>query len=124
MESWLSDTTTYRSRQRYKEGIFQKGYDQGMAEMISRSIKEAFTSNDPERSQMLRQAGVAVSQVPQGQRQGQPLPMIEDRPRHSVDAIREPMRVQLTIPFGRAKKLTVGEGYMHPKEDVKDFNQD
>jgi hypothetical protein len=40
------------------EGIFQKGYGQGMAEMISRSIKEAFTSNDPDmvslRSQMLR----------------------------------------------------------------------
>jgi len=124
VESWQSDAATYRSRQRYKEGIFQKGYDQGVAEMISRSIKEAFTSNDPDmvsmRSEMLRQAGVAVPQVPQGQ----PLPMIEDRPRHPVDAIREPMHVQLTIPFGRAKKLTVAEGYMHPKEDIKDFNQD
>ena len=43
-----SHSTKYRSRQRYKEGIFQKGYDQGVAEMISRSIKEAFTSNDPD----------------------------------------------------------------------------
>ena len=50
--------------------------------------------------------------------------MIEDRPRHPVGAIREPMRVHLTILFGRAKKLTMGEGYMHPKEDIKDFNQD
>ena len=50
--------------------------------------------------------------------------MIEDRPRHPVDDIWEPMRVHLTIPFGRAKKLTMGEGYMHPKEDIKDFNQD
>ena len=50
--------------------------------------------------------------------------MIEDHPRHPVDDIREHMRVHLTIPFGRAKKLTVGEGYMHPKEDIKDFNQD
>ena len=128
MESWQSDAATYRSRQRYKEGIFQKGYDQGVAEMISRSIKEAFTSNDPDmvsmRSQMLRQAGVAVPQVPQGQTQGQPLPMIEDRPRHPVDDIWQPMHVHLNIPFGRAKKLTVGEGYMHPKEDIKDFNQD
>ena len=73
---------------------------------------------------MLRQAGVAVPQVPQGQTQGQPLPMIEDRPRHPVDDIQQPMRVHLNIPFGRAKKLTVGEGYMHPKEDIKDFNQD
>ena len=48
VESWQSDAATYRSRQRYKEGIFQKGYDQGVAEMISRSIKEAFTSNDPD----------------------------------------------------------------------------
>ena len=47
--------------------------------------------------------------------------MIEDRPRHPVDDIREPMRVHLTTLFGRAKKLTMGEGYMHPKED---FNQD
>ena len=50
--------------------------------------------------------------------------MIEDCPRHPIDDIREPMRVHLMIPFGRAKKLTVGEGYMHPKEDIKDFNQD
>ena len=57
VESWQSDAATYWSRQRYKEGIFQKGYDQGVAKMISWSIKEAFTSNDPDmvsmRSQML-----------------------------------------------------------------------
>jgi hypothetical protein len=67
VESWQSDATTYKSRQRYKEGIWQKGYDQGVSEMIKSSIKEAFTSNDSKmvamRSEMFRQASLPVPQV-------------------------------------------------------------
>jgi len=53
-----------------------------MAEVIKHSIKEAFTSNEPEmvamRSQMFREASLAIDplQQPQG------LPMIEGQPRH------------------------------------------
>jgi hypothetical protein len=58
VDSWQTDAATYRSRQRYKEGLVQKGYDQAMEKMISQSIQDVFTSNDPKmvamRSQMLR----------------------------------------------------------------------
>jgi len=67
--------------------LYQKGFEEGMAEVIKHSIKEAFTSNDPEmvamRSQMFREAGLATAplQQPQG------LPMIEGQPRHWTEDI-------------------------------------
>jgi hypothetical protein len=34
MDSWQSDTASYHTRQRYKEGLFQKGKDEAVKEMI------------------------------------------------------------------------------------------
>jgi hypothetical protein len=48
VESWQSDASSFKSRQRYKAGIFDKGYQQGMSDMIKSSMKEAFMSNNPE----------------------------------------------------------------------------
>jgi hypothetical protein len=122
VESWQSDVATYKSRQRYKEGIWQKGYDQGISEMIKSSIKEAFTSNDPKmvamRSEMFCQVGLPVPQV----QHKQMVPMIEDRPRHSIDDIKEGLHVHLLVPFGRFKKLIMGEAILHPSHEVQDFS--
>jgi hypothetical protein len=45
-------------RQRYKEGLIQKGKDVGVKEMIMGKIQDAFTSTDPKmeelRTQMFR----------------------------------------------------------------------
>ena len=68
MELWQSDVSTYHMRQRYKEGLIQKGHDQAVKDMIMGKIQDAFTSTDPKkvelRTQMFRQAGVML---PQGQ---------------------------------------------------------
>jgi hypothetical protein len=48
--------------------------------------------------------------------------MIEDRPRRSIDDIKEGLHVHLLVPFGRFKKLTVGEAILHPPHEVQDFN--
>jgi hypothetical protein len=91
-----------------------------MSEMISKGIKEAFTSMDPEmvamRSQIFRQASLPVPPCPEGQ-----LLMIEDRPRHPVAEVQEDTRVQLTIPHGRENKITVAEGLLHPVHNVRDY---
>ena len=47
MDSWQSDTTSYHTRQRYKEGIIQKGRDEAMKEIIRGTIQEMFMSTDP-----------------------------------------------------------------------------
>ena len=118
----------FKSRTRYKDDIFQKGYDKGTADMIKSSIKEAFTSNDPEmvamRSQMFCQAGVPVPPPPQGKM----VPLLEDCPsrttstRRPIDDIQgEAQLVQLTIPFGRNKKVYVAEAVLHPLSAVLDF---
>jgi hypothetical protein len=77
----------FNLRQRYKDNIFQKGYDQGMSNMIKSSIKDAFMSNDPKmvamRTHMLHQAGILVPLAPHGQM----VPLPEDRPRWPIDAI-------------------------------------
>jgi hypothetical protein len=45
-------------RQRYKEGLIQKGKDEGVKKMIMGKIQDAFTSTDPKmeelRTQMFR----------------------------------------------------------------------
>jgi hypothetical protein len=84
-----------------------------MSDMIKSSIKEAFTSNDPEmvamRSHMFRQASVPVPLAPQGQM----VPLLEDRPRRPIDDVKEMMHVQLSIPFDRSKKIVRAEGVVH-----------
>jgi hypothetical protein len=58
VESWQSDTASYHTRKSYKEGIFQAGKEAAVKEMIIGSIKDAFTSTDPQmvelRTQMFR----------------------------------------------------------------------
>jgi hypothetical protein len=114
VELWQSDTSSFKSRQRYKDSIYRKGYDEGMSDMIKSSIKDAFMSNDPEmvamRTHMLCQAGVPVPQTPQGQM----VPLLEDRPRRPIEEIEKLTHVQLTVPFGRSKKIVVAEGVVHP----------
>jgi hypothetical protein len=115
VESWQADASAYKSRQKYKDTLYQKGFEEGMAEVIKHSIKEAFTSNEPEmvamRSQMFREAGLATAplQQPQG------LPMIEGQPRHWTEDVQKDTHVQLLIPFGRSKKMYIAEGMLHPK---------
>jgi hypothetical protein len=81
--------------------------------MIKSSIKDTFMSNDPEmvamRTHMLRQASVPVPLAPQGQM----VPLLEDRPRRPIDEIKKLMHVQLTVPFGRSKKIVVAELVVH-----------
>jgi hypothetical protein len=116
VESWENDNAKYWSRQSYKEGIYQKGYKEGVSQMISQSIQHAFTSNDPEmvnmRAQMLRQAGMALPPQPQGHT----APMIEGRPRHPIDDVQESTVVQLSVPFDRMRKITVANGAVFPAE--------
>ena len=47
MESWQSDMSTYHMRQRYKEGLVQKGRDEAVKDMMMGKIQDAFTSIDP-----------------------------------------------------------------------------
>ena len=46
MDSWQSDAASYYMRQRYKEGLIQKGRDEAVKEMIMGTIQDAFTSTD------------------------------------------------------------------------------
>jgi hypothetical protein len=121
MESWQSDAAMYKPRQSYKEGIWQKGYDQGISEMIKSSIKGAITSNDPKmvamRSEMFHQAGLSIPQV----QHKRAMPTIEDHPRHSIDDIKEGLHVHLLVSFDRFKKLIMGEAILHPHHEVQHF---
>ena len=51
-------------RQRYKEGLLQKGRDEAVKDMIMGKIQDAFTSTNPKmvelRMQMFRQVGVLL----------------------------------------------------------------
>jgi hypothetical protein len=47
MESWQSNAASYHTRQRYKEGLIQKGKDEAVKEMIMGTIQDVFTSTDP-----------------------------------------------------------------------------
>jgi hypothetical protein len=47
VESWQSDAASYHTRQRYKEGLIQKGKDEAVKEMIIGMIQDAFVSTDP-----------------------------------------------------------------------------
>ena len=47
MEAWQYDTNSYHTRQRYKEGLLQKGHDEAVKDMIMGKIQDAFTSTDP-----------------------------------------------------------------------------
>jgi hypothetical protein len=62
VDSWQSDARTYHTRQRYKEGLIQKGRDEAIQEMINKSVLDAFTSTDPRivelRRKMFRQDGM------------------------------------------------------------------
>ena len=64
MEAWQSDTNSYHMRQRYKEGLVQKGCNEAVKDMIMGKIQDAFTSTDPKmvelRSQLFHQAGVVL----------------------------------------------------------------
>ena len=62
MEAWQSDANSYHTRQRYKEGLVQKGRDEAVKDMIMGKIEDAFTSTDPKmvelRTQMFHQASM------------------------------------------------------------------
>jgi len=62
VDSWQSDAASHHTRQRYKEGLIQKGRDVAMEDIAMGKIQEAFTSNDPKmvelRTKMFLQAGV------------------------------------------------------------------
>ena len=64
MDSWKSDAASHHTRQRYKEGLIQKGRDKAMKDIVMGTIQEAFTSNDPKmvelRMQMFLQAGMLL----------------------------------------------------------------
>ena len=47
VDSWQSDAASHHTRQRYKEGLIQKGRDEAMEEIAMGKIQDAFTSNDP-----------------------------------------------------------------------------
>ena len=47
MESLQSDVSMYHTRQRYKEGVIQKGHDQAVKDMIMGNIQDAFMSTNP-----------------------------------------------------------------------------
>jgi hypothetical protein len=62
VEAWQSDAISFHTRQRYKEGLIQKGKNETVKEMIMGKIQDAFTSTDPKmvepRTQMFHQTGV------------------------------------------------------------------
>ena len=47
VDSLQFGATSYHTRQRYKEGLIQKGRDEAMKEMIIGMIQDAFMSTDP-----------------------------------------------------------------------------
>ena len=61
-DSWQSDAASHHTRQRYNEGLIQKGRDEVMEEIAMGKIQEAFSSNNPKmvelRTKMFLQAGV------------------------------------------------------------------
>lgn len=92
MDSWQSDATSHHMRQRYKEGLIQKGRDEAVKDMIMGMIQEAFTSTDPRmelRMQMFLQAGV-LPQQGQADVQGQMPPGTSQPLRYAADEIMEP----------------------------------
>jgi hypothetical protein len=68
VEVWQSDANCYHTRQRYKEGLVQKGHDEEVKDMIMGKIQDAFMSTDLKmvelRTQMFHQASMLP---PQGQ---------------------------------------------------------
>ena len=92
MDSWQSDAASYHTRQRYKEGLIQKGRDEAMEEIAMRKIQEAFTSNEPKmvelRKKMFLQTGV-LPQQPAGTSQLQ---------RYPADEITEETLAALQVP--------------------------
>ena len=62
VDSWQSDAASHHTRQRYKEGLIQKGRDEAMEDIAMGKIQDAFMSNDPKmvelRTKMFLQAGV------------------------------------------------------------------
>jgi hypothetical protein len=64
VEAWQSDANSYHMRQRYKEGLIQKGRHEAVKDMIMGKIQDAFTSTNPKmvelRTQMFHQASVLL----------------------------------------------------------------
>ena len=126
MEAWQSDATSYYMRQRYKEGLIQKGCDEVVKDIIMGKIQEAFMSTDPKmvelRTQMFRQAGVLL---PQGQAtiQGQMVSQTGQLSRYPVDDFIEPTSCMLQVPFGRAqRKNVVATGVALPPKSGAMYN--
>jgi hypothetical protein len=49
------------------------------------------------------------------------VPLLEDHPRRPIDDIKVMMHVQLSILFGRTKKIVVAEGVVHPTDYVPEI---
>ena len=117
VDSWQSDAASHHTRQRYKEGLIQKGRDEAMEEIAMGKIQDAFTSNDPKmvelRKKMFLQAGV-LPQQPAGTSQPQ---------RYPVDEITEETLAILQVPFGRAgRKNDVAQGLVQPPDSEARYN--
>jgi hypothetical protein len=104
VESWQSDTASYHTRKSYKEGIFQAGKEAAVKEMIIGSIKDAFTSTDPQmvelRTQMFRQASV-MTQQGEASIQEPTVPGTSQPQRYPTNEIVEPSPTWLQVPWGR-----------------------
>jgi hypothetical protein len=101
-------------RQRYKEGLIQKGRDEAIQEMINKSVLGAFTSTDPRivelRRKMFCQDGMLPQEGPSAV-QGQLAPGTRQLQRYPINDIMEATLCMLQMPFGRAgKKKGSGPG--------------
>jgi hypothetical protein len=64
VESRQSDTSSYHTRQAYKDRLIQQGCSEAMINFVMGSIHDAFMSNDPKmvelRLQMFCQVGMLL----------------------------------------------------------------
>ena len=123
MDSSQSDTTSHHTRQRYKEGLIQKGRDEAMKDIVMETIQEAFTSNGPKmvelRMQMFLQAGVLPQQ---GHAAVQPAGTVEPQ-RNLVDEIAESTLAILQVPWGRTgRKKDMAHGLVQPPDPEARYN--
>jgi len=93
----------------------QKGRAEVTKDMIKETIKEAFTSTEPEMVELRKQMFVSVMSQ-QGEASVQMGPGTSELRRYPVDEITEPILGDLHVPWGRTgrKKIKVAEGIVKP----------
>jgi len=119
-EVTTAEGSSYRSRQRYKEELIQKGKDDAVKEMIMGKIQDAFTSTDPKmvqlRMQMFEQA-VVLPLPGQPMIQGQIVLGLGQHRRYPVNDIIEQTICTLQMPFGRSGRKEVAQGVVLPPDN-------